>query len=238
MALKPGEVAPVPDPAAPPPVFDPAVFEAGLSTRLMAEFNKGLNGAIANLKKEILKSAPVADPTVVDPPVDPKAIPGLTPEANAEMVAMRKEVAKLTKSNTESESRREIAEKAQAESDRRLAVDSAISEITDWATPKAKQTFVKANYPDMHRDDDGTYYFETPSGKMPARDYLVGEYEDQSGLHAPAGHSGAGASKGVKPGNNGMLKNVTDLTSADIMKMTPAEQNELSAHLSRALQTA
>lgn len=217
-----------------PPVFDPDAFV----TKLLAEFDKRVNAL--DRKITAIGKAPKpteADPPTppADPPADPKPNPAIDPAVNAELIALRKDVARLTKENKTSAEERDNAKKAQAESERVGAIRAALQEVP-FRTTESGQNLIDQAYklvsPDVVKAEDGTFVVNSKDGgPLLLKDYVKSTFLDgeMSFMVQPKGSpGGAGARPGQAPTNGGRRWTMADLEPAKMNALTTDQQQALA----------
>lgn len=226
MALKPGDPGAGPtDPQNPPPgAFDPKAFSEMLLGEIDKRINaldKKINGVVKSLEPKPADPAapPPADPAA--PPAEPKEARTIA-ELNIELASLRKKTDALVNENAAEKKARELAEEKQRELARMSAIDAVLNDLP-FPSPKAKQQFRDAYQGKVKRDEDGTYIVESEKGPLGFDIYLKSEFDESPHFAARAGHSGAGATPGQKPGGSSKLLDVLNMTTAQILA-APKEQ--------------
>ena len=233
-----------PVPQDPPATFDPAVF----MTQLLGEFDKRVNAldkkitAISKVAKEpvapVDPNAPPSDPAA--PPAEQRPNPAIAdPAVNAEVLSLRKEIARVSKENKENTDRRVAAEKAQAESERVGAIRAALQEIPFRTTDRG-DSLIDAAYklvaPDVVKAEDGSYVVNSKdNGALPLKDFVKGQFldGDMSFMVAPKGSGGSGARQGQTPSGGGRRWTAADLDPAKLNTLTPQEDASLRSAIQR-----
>jgi hypothetical protein len=243
-----------PNPAA-PPAFDPAAFK----TDLMGEITKMVQGALKAQKNDFAKlvgktldhnpadpANPNPDPNNPNPadannrnpdvPADPK----LSPETNAFLQKLTRELNQLKTAKAESDRIASEEKKARMENERVTAIRGVLNDIP-FRTQGHRDLFFKATHADIKRDEDGAYIAEGENGPLPMKDYFKNLVETQyNDLLTPKGTGGAGATAGnsnARHAASGPVK-VSDLTPEKIAKLTKPEyeammQNILAGNLAQ-----
>ncbi len=219
----------------PTTAFDAAAFK----TELMAEVARMNNGTAAAIKKELAKAiaavtasatpppgeAPAGDPSGADPGA-PKGTPD--PAINAKMQSLERQIKTLTDGMKASEAERNTERELRLESERRAAIKDAMSAIP-FRDQTSSEAFFKIVSSDIERDEEGNLVAKSDSGPLPVADYIRGMSEKLSGLLAPKGGGGSGASPGRAPANR-------QFTLDDIRPgMSPEDEREILAQAGHAL---
>jgi hypothetical protein len=218
-----------------PPVFDPDTFAA----KLLSEFDKRVNA----LDKKITaigkapKASDVDTPPPADPPaIDPKPNPAIAdPAVNAELISLRKDVARLTKENKTSADERDAARKAQSESERVGAIRAALQEIP-FRTTERGESLIDQAYKliagDVVRADDGGFVVNSKEGgPLLLKDFVKSTFleGDMSFMVQPKGSTGgAGARPGQAPGSGGRSWHMADLDPGKMNALPPDQQQSLA----------
>ena len=169
-------------PGTTPDAFDAVKFR----TELLAEFNKGLNGALKALKTEL-------KPPAADPPEDPQPDPG--DKTDPKVKALEKKLADLaTKYDAAEKSRQETEARAKQE---RLS-GSLRTELLKFVAPERVESALRIFGPDVRYAEDGAMIGgadETPLAEFVAAAITKHEY-----LMPPKQVGGAGATTGNRRG--------------------------------------
>ncbi|MGH9455441.1 MAG: hypothetical protein ACRD2O_15890 [Terriglobia bacterium] len=176
----------------------------------MSEINKTMNGAVKNLKADILKElskvvqpggadpAHVADPMIPGAPgegaPDPKgeAKGGVDPVLNARIQSMEKAQKQLQEKLTAAEKKAEEELSQRLESERLATVTGIIGNL-QFANEESKDLFYSGIVGKVKRADDGAYIVESENGPFPARQYIESLHERMPNLQAAIGRVGSGA---------------------------------------------
>lgn len=217
-----------------------------------AEINTMLNGAVAGLKKEVSKQfetfgtqfgtmaesltgIQTALTTLQTPPVDDKKKKagegdGLSPEANAKMLDLTKQIETLTKGQKANEDARKAAEDKALKTATESALRTALGEFT-FVNPEAAQDAFTLILPDVKAGENGAFI----ANDLPLGDYvkdLIGT--KKAHLLAPVGRSGSGAGNGGgQPGGKG-----SPTLEGIKLGMSPADQAAAAGAIKAALAQA
>lgn len=218
-----------PNPITPPPAFDPEAF----ATRILGEVNKGFNAMDKKfnaLSKSVTPAAPAAAgpnaPAPADPAVapDPPANPKITPEVNAELAQLKRQIAQLTSDNKKANDDKETERKSRLDTERATAIRGALNDIP-FHTDELRSLFFEAVQKDIKREEDGTFVADSEAGVLPMKTYLKDLAERKYGqMLVPKGGGGAGANAGNATRKPSAPIKQSDLTAHNINTKTKAEQ--------------
>jgi hypothetical protein len=172
------------------PAFDPAKFRS----ELLAEFNKGLNGALAKLKTELTpkKADPEPEP---EPEPEPDTKKG-DPKPDWKVGKLERDLAKM-KADLEAERKQRVeTEKEAAEKERLSLIRAEIAKagIADHSSDDAFRYFRD----EVKRSEDGALV--GPEGQ-PFTEFLTQTLDKKQNWLPPKPIGGAGASAGNRRGN-------------------------------------
>lgn len=211
--------------------FDAAAFKA----EIMAEMNKGLNGAFKSLKGEIAKmlkpeSPPPNPPS--DPPADPPADPKIDPALNARLQALERTNKTLAEEVTAAKKAREEAENKQRETSRQSTIRDVLAGI-EFRDDAARKDAYKVIAGDIVYDDDGNLIASTDKGAVSAEEHIKAYFADNSRAYmlAPKGGGGSGAKPGTRQAGGGYVPRITD----DVSKLTPEQREVYRQHVASTM---
>ncbi|CAB4130789.1 hypothetical protein UFOVP130_34 [uncultured Caudovirales phage] len=165
--------------------FDPVKFKADL----MAEFNKGMNGALKNLKTELTKK-PEGEGTP-----EPEPEPGKAKDPAA--ARFERELAKL-RGDLETERKGRVEATEQARQEKR--VTTLTNELAKLGIqPDRIKSALRSVDPDIKFADDGTLVGDDDA---PLTDYLATWIKGNEHFLPPKQVGGAGASAGTGRGES------------------------------------
>lgn len=194
----------------------------------MGAFNTTLNGFAASLKKDIDKKLEAIQPPAPpagDPPADPPIQESKTINELNLRIAQNEKTQKTLQEKVDAAEKATEAAKAQAMEEKRIAgFQSAIADIP-FASPKARQQFTDAYIGKVKYADDGSLIVDTDTGPIGHAAFLQAEAENSPHFLAPQGQGGAGANAGKK-GPQSKTPDIREMTTAQILKMTPEEQSQ------------
>lgn len=198
--------------------FDATAFQA----TLMAEVNKAVNGAVAGVKKDILKQIEtLKQPTVTDPPpTDPASGNQESKKQDTETTALKRQLEALQRTVEQQTERAKQADLKRQEAERLSTFNDALTNA-QFANEKARQQFTDAYLGKLTwSEDEAAWVVNTDKGPLKARDFLKAEYEASTHLQPPTGSGGAGATAG-RTGSR--LPDISQMSPAQIRNL-PAEQ--------------
>lgn len=207
------------------PAFDPEAFRADIT--------KMVNGAVNSLKKEFVKAvkppeAPPADPAPEhpepgQPALDPAKPVQSSPELNAEMQKLKRELQRLSDATATLKGEREKERELRMESERRAAIKDAMTGVP--FREGYADAFFRIVSGEVKRDEDGNFIAESDAGALPLKDYIRAMTEKYSAFVQPAGNGGSGAA----PGRTSTKK---QYTLEDIKPgMTREQQQEILSYI-------
>jgi hypothetical protein len=161
--------------------FDPAKFR----TDLLAEFNKGLNGALKNLKAELTKK-PETEP---EPEPEPEPKPG--EKTDSKVKALEKKLADaLTKFENSEKARMETESRAKTEK-----LSGALrTELLKFVPPERIDAALRIFSPDVKYSEEGNIV--GGSDDTPLKDFVEATIKQHEYLLPPKAVGGAGATAG------------------------------------------
>ena len=229
------------------PDFDSVAFKTELmgeiNTLIGTNVNTAVNGATKSLKTDFekmigglstqLESLKSATPPPAPAPDPNDKTPKTIAELNGTVASLKAQMEETTKKLTASE------EKAAQEATRALELervgtfDRVVNGFT-FANDVAKGQFRDAYMNKVVRDDSGAYIVKGNNGEPMAMDaFMKTQYDSSPHMQPSTARPGTGA--GAGSGQPVTSKYRPDMTTNEIMALSPAERSQMYSEISAAL---
>ena len=173
--------------------FDPGRFRA----EIMAEFNRGLNAALKNLRNDILKRLEAGAQQQGGEQAESTQSGGEESKSDPRVRSLERKLADLMAKLEAEQKRREEAERKAEERERHAAIRSVLAQY-QFANEAAREDAFRIFRDAVRRAEDGSLV--GGEDELPLEQFIAEEMKRREYLLAPKPAAGAGASAGARRG--------------------------------------